>query len=113
MTMDEDIWLKFCSTKTIDAMLPAMDSKLGASRGAQSGLFPLNGLRHRPEGATNGWYIWAESELGTGENFFEPIHLSHIPECCPLAWKYLGLPPGWRFLVTPDYEDVWFDPSLI
>jgi hypothetical protein len=25
----------------------------------------------------------------------------------------LGLGPGWRFLLTRTYEDVWFDPSLL
>jgi hypothetical protein len=23
------------------------------------------------------------------------------------------LEPGWRFLWTPDYEDVWFDKNLL
>jgi hypothetical protein len=26
---------------------------------------------------------------------------------------YLGLPEGWRFLVTENYEDVWEDPELL
>ncbi len=26
---------------------------------------------------------------------------------------YLGLPPGWRFLVAPGYVDVWEDPALL
>ena len=26
--------------------------------------------------------------------------------------KYLGLAPGWRFLIAGDYEDVWFDERL-
>jgi len=27
--------------------------------------------------------------------------------------KYLGLAPGWRFLVAPNYEDVWEDYDLL
>jgi hypothetical protein len=27
--------------------------------------------------------------------------------------KYLGLAPGWRFLIAPGYEDVWFDEILL
>jgi hypothetical protein len=28
--------------------------------------------------------------------------------------RYLGLAPGWRFLIGEDgYEDVWFDPDLL
>jgi hypothetical protein len=27
--------------------------------------------------------------------------------------RFLGLPPGWRFLVAGDYEDVWEEQSLL
>jgi hypothetical protein len=26
---------------------------------------------------------------------------------------FLGLPPGWRFLIAGEHEDVWEDPSLL
>jgi hypothetical protein len=26
---------------------------------------------------------------------------------------YLALPAGWRFLLAPDHEDVWFDVNLL
>ena len=26
---------------------------------------------------------------------------------------YLGLAPGWRFLIAPGYEDVWYDEKLL
>ncbi|WP_459213513.1 immunity protein Imm33 domain-containing protein [Paraburkholderia caribensis] len=26
---------------------------------------------------------------------------------------YLGLPPGWRFLIAEGYEDVWEDAKLL
>lgn len=31
----------------------------------------------------------------------------------PEIKKYLGLPPGWRFLIAPGYEDIWFDEALL
>jgi hypothetical protein len=34
-------------------------------------------------------------------------------ESCPEIVKYFGLGPGWRFLVAPGHEDVWFDPILL
>jgi hypothetical protein len=40
-------------------------------------------------------------------------HFKHIDEWAPNIKKYLGLPPGWRFLIAGDYEDVWFDPDII
>ncbi|WP_434048948.1 MULTISPECIES: immunity protein Imm33 domain-containing protein [Sorangium] len=27
--------------------------------------------------------------------------------------RFLGLPPGWRFLIADEHEDVWKDPSLL
>jgi hypothetical protein len=27
--------------------------------------------------------------------------------------KYLALPPGWRFLIATNHEDVWFDAALL
>jgi hypothetical protein len=87
--------------------------KLGISEDALRGEKPLNGLRHPPENGTCGWYIWAGSDFPDDLDFFKPIHVSHMPKHCSAAVPYLGLPPGWRFLIAPNYEDVWFDPSLM
>lgn len=87
-------------------------SKLGISDSALRGDLPLSGLRHPPEAGTNGWFIWG-GEYSTDPEFFKPIHVSHLKEACPVAMPYLALPPGWRFLATPDYEDVWFDSELL
>ena len=45
--------------------------------------------------------------------FFVPLHVVHLDEWCPEVKKYLGLPPGWRFLIAEGHEDVWFDESLL
>jgi hypothetical protein len=37
----------------------------------------------------------------------------HLQEWCPRAVAFLGLPPGWRFLVADDQLDVWEDRSLL
>jgi hypothetical protein len=66
-----------------------------------------------PEGHTSGWYIWAGKEFSNDPDFFVPIHIAHLIEWCPEAIKYLGLPPGWRFLFDKNYEDVWEDKKLI
>jgi hypothetical protein len=49
---------------------------------------------------TSGWYIWAgEGGPSDDPDFFVPLHVEHLAEWCPHITKYLGLPPGWRFLV--------------
>lgn len=87
--------------------------KLGVAENVRSGIWPLNGLRHQPNNGTSGWYIWAGVEFSDREDFFQSLHVEHIKEWCPMAAPYLGLGPGWRFLVTNDREDVWFDPTLL
>lgn len=86
--------------------------KVGVARNLRDGLQPLNGLRVKPEGDTSGWYLWAGEELSQDPDFFVPLHAAHLAEWCPAALPYLALPPGWRFLVAPGYEDVWFDAGL-
>jgi hypothetical protein len=87
--------------------------KVGIARNVREGLLPINGLRHRPEGDTTGWYIWAGGEPSNDPDFFEPLHVEHLTEWCPDVIPYLQLPPGYRFLIAPGHEDVWNDPSLL
>jgi hypothetical protein len=87
--------------------------KVGIALNVKRVLWPINGLRHPPEGDTSGWYIWAGEEFSDDPNFFVPLHIKHLPDWRPDIIKYLGLPPGWRFLIALDYEDVWEDKSLL
>jgi hypothetical protein len=87
--------------------------KVGIAENVKLGIYPINGLRHSPTGDTSGWYIWAGEDFSEHDDFFVPLHAEHLQEWCPAIEKYLGLAPGWRFLVAPKYEDVWFDASLL
>ncbi len=87
--------------------------KLGIADGVGESDLPINGLRHPPAGDTSGWYVWAGEESSTDSDFFKPLHIEHLSDCCPRIRKYLGLAPGWRFLIAGEYEDVWFDPELL
>ena len=87
--------------------------KVGIALNVRDGIWPINGLRHLPTGDTTGWYIWAGEELSESSDFFKPLHVEHLDEWYPQVKKYLGLAPGWRFLITGDYEDVWFDENLL
>ncbi|QDQ84986.1 immunity protein Imm33 domain-containing protein [Paraburkholderia megapolitana] len=87
--------------------------KVGISRNIKDGVWPLNGLRIGPESDTCGWYIWAGEKFSGESDFFVPLHASHLQEWVSLVLPYLGLPPGWGFLITEQYEDVWEDPQLL
>lgn len=89
------------------------EEKLGIASNVREGLLPINGLRVKSENGTCGWYIWAGEEFSTDNDFFKPLHVKHINEWNENIEKFLGLPPGWRFLFAGDYEDVWFDETLL
>lgn len=86
---------------------------VGVTAALGSGLLPINGLRHRPEAGTSGWYLWAGETFPTADDAFQPLHVEHLRGQCPEVLPYLSLPPGSRFLIAPGYEDVWFDESLL
>jgi hypothetical protein len=73
---------------------------------------PLNALRHPVEAGTSGWYIWG-GEFSDNPEFFQPLHAYHLVAHAPALIPYLALAPGWRVLLAPGYEDVWYDPTLL
>lgn len=85
----------------------------GVSVDCFNNTYPFNGMRCVPGPGENGWYFWCGEELGQGDDFFQPMHVFHVADARPEIAKFLALPPGWRFLVAMDYEDVWFDASLL
>ncbi len=88
------------------------NQKVGIALNVRTALRPIHGVRCLPENGTTGWYIWAGGEMSEDLDFFKPLHVGHLVDWCPDVLPYLELPPGWRFLIAPGYEDVWFDPRI-
>ena len=101
-----------CERYAVSFVAAPPDSKLGLAL-TTKGRMPINGLRHPVADDTSGWYIWCGEDISREPDFFAPLHASHIYEEYPEIAKFLGLPPGYRFLFAPDSEDVWFDESLL
>jgi hypothetical protein len=94
--------------------VPATGSKAGIAPNVRSGVQPLNALRHSPSGDTCGWYIWAGAEIPQDDDsYFVPLHVEHLDVWCPVLIPYLALPAGWRVLLAPQHEDVWYDAQLL
>jgi hypothetical protein len=109
----EELQKDICKKKGAEFLSSPTNLKIGISVNVREGIVPINGLRYPPEGDTTGWYIYAGEELSDAPDFFKPLHVEHLDEWCPQIKKYLGLPPGWRFLIAGDYEDIWFDEALL
>jgi hypothetical protein len=41
------------------------------------------------------------------------LHAAHLEDELPEVLSFLALPPGWRFLIAPGHEDVWYDGTLL
>ena len=77
---------------------------------SEAEFYPSTVFVVRPRAIRQG-YIWAGEHMSTEDDFFKPLHVDHLGEWGPQVLKYLGLSPGWRFLIAGEYEDVWFDPE--
>lgn len=104
---------RVCKKYGAEFLVPDLDAVCGWGQGLEAGRYPLNGLRHEQAGQTSGWYFWSGENLPSDDDFFQPVCLGHAVERVPELKPFLGLVPGWRFLVAPDWEDVWRDPNLI
>jgi hypothetical protein len=87
---------------------------MGVSRSLLGGgwQWPIHGLRHSPDARTSGWYCWT-GDLSNHPDFFVPLHQAQFVDRVPELADYLDLPPGSRFLVAPDYVDVWDERTLL
>ena len=101
-----------CARHGVSPEAPSSFLKLGIAL-STLGQQPINGLRHSPESGTSGWFVWAGEAFSDASDFFQPLHIHHLEQRCSEILPYLALPPGWRFLLAPGQEDVWFDASLL
>ncbi len=105
---------KICAKYEADFLSSPFDSIIGIALDTFDDLeAPINGLRHSIEREDNcSLYIWA-GEYSQNDDFFKPVHVKHVLDIYPKALDYLGLAPGWRFLLKGNYEDVWYDNDLL
>lgn len=100
-----------CQRFRVECLPPELDQKVGIALDSL-GNVPLNAVRLNPENGTCGWYIYG-GEYSDDADFYQSLHVAHLGDYCPSILPYLALPPGWRVLLAPDYEDVWFDCELL
>jgi len=114
MSNIENIQKEICAKYGFKFESSDLNLKVGISLNVKDEVEPIHALRHPAEGDTTGWYIWS-GDYSEDNDFFKPLHLSHLTEWCPLILPYLGLPAGSRVLIANNgnYVDVWEDKSLL
>ena len=101
-----------CKERGVE-LVPATNTAISGLAKSTLGLSPVNGLRHPLQNNTSGWYVWCGEEFSTSADFFAPVHTKHLYDELPPIARFLALPPGYRFLVSGEYVDVWFDQNLL
>lgn len=101
-----------CKKYGSPVVLPNYDLKIGIALDSLETM-PISGVRVKPENGTDGWYIWG-GEYSSDDDFFKPVHASHVKDILPQVLPYLALAPGYKFIIDDEgYEDVWYDPELL
>jgi hypothetical protein len=101
-----------CARFGCDPSLVGPQDMLGASASMSGTDLPVYGMRYLPASGTCGWYVWA-GDYSDDVHFYRPLHAGHVLEARPEIAGYLGLPPGWCFVIAPGYEDVWQDDKYL
>src|SRR3954471_21419629 len=81
---------KLCKVYNADYYPCPYLQKIGIASNIESGIFPINGLRHLPVGDACGWYLWAGGEIDESSDFFHPVHVVHLNNSFPSLLKFLG-----------------------
>jgi len=102
---------KICEQYGSAFLPPVGEAKVGIALGTLS-KEPMNALRISQDGSACGWYIWGGEKMLDTPDFFQPLHVAHLPKYCAQLVPYLALAPGWRVLLAPNQIDVWFDAAL-
>lgn len=106
--------LAICKKHHMDWVPSPMELKIAMADNALTNMIPINGVRYPSENGMTGWFIWSGEEFSESDDFFKPHCVGHLPELNPLIIPFLGLPPGYRFLIDgKGYVDVWEDPILL
>lgn len=103
-----------CKKHEFNFELSPFNSKVAISLNVKGSTLPIHALRHPSTTNLTGWYIWS-GDYSEDDDFFKPLHVSHLQEWCPFILPYLGLPAGTRFLIAEggNYVDVWEDLTLL
>ncbi|WP_239096097.1 immunity protein Imm33 domain-containing protein [Micromonospora lutea] len=103
-----------CRRFAVESTPPCQGTMVGFALSRPRELEPLNALRHPIRGNGNGWFVWRGPEIPREDDqFFTALHVEHLDEYAPELEPYLALPPGWGVVLAPDYEDVWYDGTLL
>lgn len=94
-----------CDKFGMPAQMPEPIVALATESVGQS---PIYGTRVQiPEGCNVSWFIHC-GEYSEADDFYKPVHISHVIETLPQVLNYLCLPVGAKFIIDDSgYEDVW------
>lgn len=100
---------KIICQKYNSQFMPLSDKDLVAVALETIGKMPINGMRYITQKDENiSWYIYC-GEFSNKEDFFKPIHISHLVDIMPSILPYLSLEEGFGFVIDDQgYEDVWY-----
>lgn len=75
---------------------------------------PIYGCRVKvTENENISWFFHC-GEYSDTDDFYSPIHTSHLETLLPFVIPYLYLPSNTRFIIDDKgYEDVWIENSLV
>lgn len=99
-----------CGAQEVELCPTRFGDMVAFSPGVLDSDQPLEGIRYDTAGVMSGWWIFTSDYDGTLDEFssMRPKHVFELLRARPGVAKFLGLPRGYAFRMSP-HERVWFE----
>lgn len=105
--------IQTCERLEADFVVASADALIAFCEPFDAECGVVHGLRSVAAGRQTGWHVWTGDADADDIGFFNVLHVRDFVSLCPAVGPFLGLAPGWRFIVDGGGPRAWFDPSLL
>ena len=109
ITVLEDQQLE-CQAQQVAPLFPNFGQYMMISDGVYEGL-PVSAVRYTSPSHMTGWWLTTD-EYNDDAKSLKRVHFFHVAFTRPDILKYLALPFGFRFYISKEETDVWFDDEV-
>lgn len=96
-----------CRRHGVNPFFPTFNQKIVISKGVYDGL-AVDAVRYPSPDHMSGWWVTTDLFDDNIDSLMN-VYYFHVAFKRPDLLKYFALPPGYRFYISAEEKDIWFD----
>lgn len=100
-----------CRKRSVTPLFPTFGQKIVISKGVYEG-YGVDAVRYSSPNHMTGWWVTTDLYDDNIESLMT-VYFYHVAFKRPDILKYFALPFGYRFYITDEEKDVWFDQKAL